>query len=336
MVAIRRILVAVKEFTGKPLPAVLKGAQLARAYGAKLELFHALTSPLYTDPVLAGIQQLGPLEEDLRQKALRRLEAISDTLREHAIKVGISAEWDHPAHEAIIRRAQTTKADLIVSSVHAGRHRMPWLLRLTDWELVRLSSIPVLLVKNPHPYRHPVVLTAIDPAHANEKPLQLDKGILRAGKSLSTMLHGSLHAVHGYASYAVAVPPQVLTPGTLQAMQAEAERSAKLRLSRAVRTARIARSRQYVIPRQPVAAIAEAARTSRSAIVVMGAISRSGYKRLLVGNTAERILDDLSCDILIIKPANFPNRVPRASRGAKLRIAVPARGLGCAFSYQWE
>jgi len=107
-------------------------------------------------------------------------------------------------------------------------------------------------------------------------------------------------------------------------------------LSRAVRTARIARSRQYVIPRQPVAAIAEAARTSRSAIVVMGAISRSGYKRLLVGNTAERILDDLSCDILIIKPANFPNRVPRASRGAKLRIAVPARGLGCAFSYQWE
>jgi hypothetical protein len=31
MVAIRRILVAVKEFTGKPLPAVLKGAQLARA-----------------------------------------------------------------------------------------------------------------------------------------------------------------------------------------------------------------------------------------------------------------------------------------------------------------
>ena len=49
----------------------------------------------------------------------------------------------------------------------------------------------------------------------------------------------------------------------------------------------------------------------------MGAMSRSGIKRLLIGNTAERILDDLSCDILIVKPVNFRVRIPRASRGAR-------------------
>lgn len=47
MPAIHRILVSIKEIDGKPLPAVLKAAQLARGYGAELELFHALTSPLY-------------------------------------------------------------------------------------------------------------------------------------------------------------------------------------------------------------------------------------------------------------------------------------------------
>src|ERR1035441_1012828 len=92
MAAIRRILVTVKEFTGKPLPAVLKAAQLARAYGAQLELFHALASPLYADPVLAG-KRLESLEQDMRQKALRRLEAIADRLRVHSIKVSVSAEW---------------------------------------------------------------------------------------------------------------------------------------------------------------------------------------------------------------------------------------------------
>lgn len=35
MPAIHRILVAIKELDGKPLPAVLKAAQLARAYGAR-------------------------------------------------------------------------------------------------------------------------------------------------------------------------------------------------------------------------------------------------------------------------------------------------------------
>lgn len=333
MAALHRILVTVKEFTGKPLPAVLKAAQLARAYGAQLELFHALTSPLYTDVVLADNKGLESLEQGLRQKALRRLEAIADRLRVHSIKVSVSAEWDYPAYEAIVRRAHAIKADLIVASVHAGRHRMPWLLRLTDWELVRLSSVPVLLVKNAHPYRHPAVLAAIDPTHAHQKPLQLDQEILRVGKALTTALRGTLHAVHAYARFAVAVLPAVLTPGTLEAMQEDAERSAQLRFSRAVRPARIARSRQYLVARQPIDAIAEAARKSRSAIVVMGAISRSGYKRLLVGNTAERILDDLACDIMVIKPAKFPNRVPRASRGAQLRVSGPAGALGYSFSY---
>jgi universal stress protein E len=254
-------------------------------------------------------------------------------LRAHSIKVSVSAEWDHPAHEAIIRRARAIKADLIVASLHSGRHRVPWLLRLTDWELVRLSAVPVLLVKNPHPYRHPAILAAIDPTHAHEKPLQLDKEILHAAAALTTALNGTLHAVHAYARFAVAVPPEVLTPGILEAMQEEAEHSARLRFSRALRPTRIARSRQYLIARQPIEAIAEATRKSRSAIVVMGAISRSGYKRLLVGNTAERILDDLACDIMVIKPATFPTRVPRASRGAQLRVSGPAGAVGYSFNY---
>ena len=174
MRAIRRILVTIKEPDGKVLPAVLKAAQLARAYGAELELFHALSSPLYSDPVV-GAQGLDSLEHDLRLEATRRLEAIADRLRVHSIKVKVSAEWDYPAHEAIIRRAQAIKADLIVAARHSSKHRMPWLLQLTDWELVRLSPVPVLLVKNPRPYRHPAVLVAIDPSHAREKPLQLDK-----------------------------------------------------------------------------------------------------------------------------------------------------------------
>jgi universal stress protein E len=330
MPKIRRILVAVKELNGKPLPAVLKAAQLARGCGAAVELFHALDSPLYAAPAAIRERGLNSLEQDLRQKAMRRLEAIADRLRMHSIKVTVSAEWDYPCHEAIIRRAQSVKAGLIVASCHAGRHRMPWLMRLTDWELVRLSPVPVLLVKDRHPYRHPAVLAAIDPSHANEKPLRLDKEILRVGKTLAAALHGSLHAVHAYARFPVNVPPEILNPGTLNAMETEAERSAGSRLARALRPVRIARSRQYLIAASPVEAIALASRKSHCEIAVMGAISRSGFKRLLIGNTAERILDELTCDILVIKPANFNNRIPRVSRGARLRAKV-SDALGYAY-----
>jgi universal stress protein E len=60
----------------------------------------------------------------------------------------------------------------------------------------------------------------------------------------------------------------------------------------------------------------------------MGAVSRSGLKGLFIGNTAERVLDSLTCDVLVVKPTDFKRRVSRAVRGAKLVAAAST-----AFAY---
>jgi Universal stress protein family len=52
MSSIRRILVPIKELNSRPLPAVLKAAQLARAHGASLELLHVLTAEMYPAPLI--------------------------------------------------------------------------------------------------------------------------------------------------------------------------------------------------------------------------------------------------------------------------------------------
>jgi universal stress protein E len=39
--------------------------------------------------------------------------------------------------------------------------------------------------------------------------------------------------------------------------------------------------------------------------LVMGAVSRRGLKKLFIGSTAERTLDRLPCDLVIIKPEGF-------------------------------
>src|SRR5690242_15348219 len=55
MRAIRKILVGVRDPKAKQLPAVEKAAQLALAFGAQLELFHALSMPSYL-----GLDAWGP------------------------------------------------------------------------------------------------------------------------------------------------------------------------------------------------------------------------------------------------------------------------------------
>ena len=326
MRTIRRILVAIKDPQSKSHPAVMKAAQLARAFGAELELFHGLDAPLYADTVFTADEGFRGVAHEMRARSLNRLELIADRIRVHSVKVTTAVEWDFPIFESIVRRAVRTGADLIVTGCRSGRRVAPMLLRLTDWELLRLSPIPVLVVKNPHPYRHPNIVAAIDPAHVHAKPSKLDNEILKAGAAMQSALRGKLHAVHGYAPVLAVGTPfgSIVTAGLMDRMVSDLEKNAQAGFDRVLRKTAIPKKRRHLISRPPREAIEGVVRETRGAMVVMGAVSRSGLKRIFIGNTAESLLDDLSCDVLIVKPAHFANRVPRARRGILLIAANPA------------
>jgi universal stress protein E len=311
---IRRILVAVKDFESKSLPEVTKAAQLAHALGAELELFRAITAPLYVD-AYSFDDTTTNIERTTRTECLEKLEAIATRLRGQGLKVNVCAQWDYPAYEAIVRRASRVKADLIVAARHMGRHIAPTVLRLTDWELLRLSPVPVLLVRSAEPYERPVVLAAVDPAHTFSKPAQLDAEILRLATTVVTALRGTLHAVHAYIPFPLRSFPSAMAKETVTAMETKRAKVAGRGFARTLRSVRIPKTRRHLVALHPVDAIEQTARETRSAIVVMGAISRSGIKRLFIGNTAESVLDYLPCDVLVVKPAQFARRVQRASRG---------------------
>jgi universal stress protein E len=315
---IRRILVAIKDPASGALPALGKAAQLARALDAELVLFQALTTPLDLGSDLVRRGALRQMERKARDSAQARLERHAQRLRRLRIRVSAVAEWDYPAHEAVIRAAMRAGADLIVAERHAGRHLAAALLRLTDWELLRLAPLPVLLVKRGGRYRRPRVLAAVDPDHRYGKSAQLDRNILGAGALLAGALKGALHLVHAYSP----VPLTAYTHGTLsqeilEDMQRRSTRAAEKNVEGLASKAGIPARRRHLIARHPSDAIEQVADETRSAIVVMGALARGGLKRLLIGNTAERVLDYLPSDLLIIKPDAFRQQVPRRRRGAR-------------------
>jgi nucleotide-binding universal stress UspA family protein len=208
---IRRILVAIKDPEARALPALAKAAQLARGLDAELVLFQAIDAPLYLEADVARRGGLKDIERRGRAASLARLERRARRLRRLGIRVSVSAEWDYPAYEAVVRAAGPAGVDLIVAERHAGRHFAAGLLHLTDWELLRLSPIPVLLVKRPGRYRRPVVLAAVDPDKRYAKPERLDREILQAGAQLADALRGTLHVVHAYSP----LPLTAYTRGTL-------------------------------------------------------------------------------------------------------------------------
>lgn len=329
MPSIRRILVAVKNPRQKNCPATAKAAVLARALGARLELFHAISEPVAFDAFSAEAMEKHQQTQHARH--LTRLEAIATGLRKSGIKVSTAVEWDHPPHEALVRHARRVRADLIVAQRHAGEHVARWLLRYTDWELLRQSPVPVLLVKKPRPWQRPAILAAVDPTHAFDKTARLDHAILQLGTDVTTATRGALHVLHAYSP-----TPLGLSAADLRASDASqriarhSAQQAGARLEKTLRTARLgklAKDRRHLIPLHPADAIPLLAKQQRCDIVIMGALARSGLKRLLVGNTAERILDELPCDLLIVKPPGFATSVPARGRGPELYFASPPAAI---------
>jgi universal stress protein E len=321
--SIRRILVAVKDPWARSLPAVEKAAQLARALRARVQLFSALSEPLYVDAAEASGVTLTTLERTAHDRALRRLEVIAQRLRGSGIRTESVAQWDYPPHEAVVRAARLFRADLIVAERHPSAHRFTWLLRFTDFELLRLAPVPLLLVKTRGQYDRPAVLAAVDPSHAYSKPLRLDREILDCAAQITAALKGSLHAVYAFNPMPVPIAESGLPlAGAMEAIATDAQSRARKALTRVLNGAAIPASRRYVVPRHPIDAIESAAEETGCGIVVMGAISRSGLKRLAIGNTAERVFDDLPCDLLVVKPRRFTSGVPRARRGPQL-VTLP-------------
>ena len=325
MQPIRRILVAVKNPAARALPAVNKAAQIAKGLGAQLTLFHDIATPLYAEALQGRDIDLSSWQREIQTARREQLEKIATRIRRHGIDVDVAADWDFPAYEAIIRKSLRVGADLLVVENHhgSGRHPARWLLAYTDWELLRLCPIPVLLVKNRRMYHRPRVIAAIDPAHARAKPGNLDRQILRAGATLVHALHGELHALHAFAPALPVVPAMPDGPMVDLAADREIrEGVAQRALDRAVDGFDVQRSHTHLLAGRPVDVIPRAVRRERGAILAMGVVSRSVLKRLFIGNTAESVMDSVQSDLLVVKAADFDLRVPRTGRGVQI-LSMP-------------
>jgi universal stress protein E len=304
MRAIRRILFAVKNPDGKRLPGIDKAIHLAKQMGASIELFHAISSPVFQELHPLTGTSMAELKREALELRLRRLEAHAARSNTRGVKVSCKVQWNYPPHEAIVRRTQQCGAGLIIAECHRGTRLVPWLMHLTDWELLRTSPVPVLLFKNSKLYQRPAVLAAVDPSHLHAKPARLDPEIVGFGSQIARSLGGSLHAMHANypAVSGVTLGDPAFDAVTLAAGYEQQKRKDSKDFNAFAEKSGIPRTRRHEIDSDPVYGIPTVARAVRAQIVVMGAVSRSGLKRVFIGNTAERVLRDVPCDVLVVKP----------------------------------
>ncbi|MEO8063506.1 MAG: universal stress protein [Pseudomonadota bacterium] len=326
MKPIRRILFAVRNPDAPRQPGIVKAIHIAAGFGASLELFHALSTPVSLE---VQPTRKGHALEDVRRNAVAhaegRLARFAAAAHRQGVSLTSSVTWDYPPHEAVVRRAANIEADLIVAECHKGTRTRAWLIHLTDWELLRTSSLPVLLLKNGRLYRRPVALAAVDPAHHHAKPAELDARIVATAREVSEAFRGSMQVMHANhpSVFGLSLEPPHVDATSLTLTYADLRRQARLTFDHFRRAAGVAGARAHLIEGDPAAEIPRAARKLRASIVIMGAVSRTGLERVFIGNTAERVLNALPCDVLVVKPEGFESHVTGEPRGMRMTMPPP-------------
>jgi universal stress protein E len=326
---VRRILIAIKDLDRRDFAAEQKAAQLARRFDAELCLFHALTGPLYVETLPLAKQPIAQAELDALSQVNARLGTIAAHLGTEDLRVSTEAVWDYPSQDAVIRAAKRLEADLVVVDCPRHLHTATWFLHFTDWELLRKCPVPVLLIKNHALYHHAPVLAALDPDHTAGKPVTLDLDLLIYAGELATALDGPLHAVHAFNPIPDMAAREIVIPARLTQAEGQAYAHAHEVLDPLLDGAGVSPNHRHIEEGFTVDVIENAVRATGAEILVLGSVSRSGLKGLLVGNTAERMLDRLSCDMLIVKPSDFHQPVTDTPRGVQI---APSPALAAAMA----
>jgi universal stress protein E len=298
---LERILVAVANPSSGVTNAIRRASALARGTGASIELFNAIPASVSAGNLHAATERFTRLEAE---QNTRRLEQTANRLRREELIVTTKVQTGYAVHEALLREVRTAGADLLVIETHKHNIFARLLLTQTDFELIRHCPVPLLIVKRRAAWHRPHVLAALDPFHAQDKPLGLDREIARAAHSVAAAVRGSVYAAHVYPPpRGVATDMSVGVAGSALEQEDRKYRAAVRRhFYGAVARCGIARNKARLVCGDPAADLPVVARSMRAALIVMGAVSRSGLKRIFIGSTAERALDSFTCDVLVVKP----------------------------------
>ena len=205
----------------------------------------------------------------------------------------------------IVNETLGRRYDLVVKEAYAKAS--DYIFGSVDMRLMRYCPTPVWMVNSESGAKCHRVLVALNP-EADEKEMRLNKRLLNYGVRVSTGLGCQLFIVAAYNSHKTTFP--ILDKDLLS--RAEQHSKAAKRQAREKLDALVAGSKKQIDPKNvifkdglPDEVIVDAVKEVEADLLVMGSVARHGISGLLIGNAAERVLRQVRCSVLAVKPLDF-------------------------------
>lgn len=249
------------------------------------------------------------VQEYIIQEEKHDLEQIVASIRQAGVQVSSKVLYGSPFLE-ITREVLRGGYDLVMIATKGRSGLKEALFGSTTMHLMRKCPCPVWVMNPAQPKHYSHILAAVDPSPSDEERNALNIQILDLAISLAHRERCELLIIH---TWSFAVESHVRS-GRVKVPQSK--------LDEWIENTRINHRRSlgellqlydlenlkhlvYMLKGEAGRLIPALAAEKEVELIVMGTLSRTGVAGLLIGNTAEKVLRQVDCSVLTVKPEGF-------------------------------
>lgn len=226
---------------------------------------------------------------------------------------------------SIIYEVLRSRHDMVIK-VADNKGRLQSLFGSLDMHLLRKCPAPLWLIKNEAPRKHRRILAAVDvndfyPEAEMTTRQHLNRHTLDVAAAVAAYEQAELYVVSVWEAIAEDfMRAGVVTPteGSVDNYVDSVNRRYQANMHELMNEAGVSGNKpklastmvqSVLLKGAPRKKIPEFAEEINADLVVMGTVARTGISGLIMGNTAETILNELQCSVLAVKPPGFVSPV---------------------------
>jgi len=268
-------------------PALVRAADIAGIAGGHIHVFCAV----YEND-LSRYASRRDAKYKVRHRAMDKVDKLIKPLVNDRVTVDTEVIWNENWYQSAAHACARVGADIMIKSTYSHAKNLGALRKRSDYYLLRHNSCPVLLTQSAKPCSYQRVLAAIAIEDSDHRHDDLNNLVISNAQRICRMTGGELHVVAALeGSPDIADLLSFLIDEDDEALSAEQMINLRFGIEAGKVHLDYGSAKQVIV---------ETVKQTESQLLVMGTVARSGISAAVIGNTCEKVLDQLSIDILTV------------------------------------
>jgi len=292
----------------KEHPVVAEGAEIALANAASMTIVDVVPASSWLAEFVTN--DLASMRELYAQEAQRSLDSLAVPLRDKGLDVTTRVLTGKTSVETI-REVLREKHDLVMAVAKGKNSKRKGFFGYTALHLLRDCPSAVWLVTNESEAKINHVLGCVDVSSDHSVDAELNDKICELAASISKFHDARCSVFHAWEMQDEALLSARLTREQVAGFVRDHRNATSKRFDEFLRRheSDVESETAHLVKGSPAETIEKFTQENSVDLIVMGTVARSGLTGMLLGNTAEKIIDRVECSLLALKPYDFTTSV---------------------------